>query len=143
MIRRGGELRRAQILTVAAILHDVGLYPGASRGGVYTAEGAALAQEIVPAHDWSDARIERCAEAIDRHHDLRPQRGLGNEVEAIRLADLVELSGGVIRFGLNREWLRELNRAVPRDGLLGELAREVGRALRERPLTTPQILWRS
>jgi hypothetical protein len=35
-----------------------------------------------------------------------------------------------------------LNAAVPRAGLIGELAREVGRALRERPLTVPQIFWR-
>lgn len=132
----------AEVLTVAAILHDIGLYPGVSRGGVYTADGAALAREILPGHGWEQPRIERCVLAIDRHHELRPQLAHGGEVEALRLADLVELSGGLLTFGVGRAWLRSLNAAVPRAGLVGELAREVGRALRERPLTVPQIFWR-
>jgi hypothetical protein len=131
-----------EVLTVAAILHDIGLYPEVSRGGVYTADGAALAREMLPAHGWDDERIERCVLAIDRHHELRPQLAHGGEVEALRLADLVELSGGLLSFGAGRAWLRSLNAAVPRAGLIGELAREVGRALRERPLTVPQIFWR-
>jgi putative nucleotidyltransferase with HDIG domain len=133
----------AELLTVAALLHDIGLYPDVAHGGVYTAEGAALAQQMLPQHGWTSERVDRCAAAIDRHHDLRSQRALGPEVETLRLADLVELSGGLLRFGLDREWLGELNRAVPRSGLVGELVREVGRALRERPLTVPQIFWRS
>jgi hypothetical protein len=139
--RRGWAID-PEVLTVAAILHDIGLYPAVTRGGVYTADGAELAREILPGHGWSEERIERCANAIDRHHDLRSQRGLGNEVEALRLADLVDVSGGLIAYGLDRSWLRSLNAAVPRAGLAGELAREVGRALRERPLTVPQIFFR-
>jgi hypothetical protein len=140
--RRGWEID-GEVLTVAAVLHDIGLYPGASRGGVYTADGAALAREMLAAHGWSAQRTERCAEAIDRHHEVRRQVSRGGEVEALRLADLVELSGGLLRFGLDRQWLRALYDTVPRRGLLGELTREVGRALRERPLTVAQIFWRS
>ena len=140
--RRGWQID-GEVLTVAAILHDIGLYPAVSRGGVYTADGAALAREMLPGYNWNPERIERCAVAIDHHHELRNQLTLGPEVEALRLADLVELSGGLLTFGLDRRWLSGLNRAVPRDGLLGELVREVGRALRERPLTMPQIFWRS
>jgi hypothetical protein len=140
--QRGWQID-GELLTVAAILHDIGLYPSASRGGVYTADGAELAREMLPAHGWSGERIERCAEAIDRHHELRSQLGRGGEVEALRLADLVELSAGLLSFGLDRDWLRALNQAVPRRGLIGELTREVGRALRERPLTVPRIFWRS
>jgi putative nucleotidyltransferase with HDIG domain len=132
-----------EVLTVAAILHDIGLYPGASRGGVYTSDGAALAREMLGAYGWSDERIECCAEAIDLHHDVRRQLQRCPEVEAIRLADLVELSGGLLSFGLDRHWLRTLNHAVPRRGLIGELARELARPARERPLSLPQIFWRS
>jgi hypothetical protein len=131
-----------ELLTVAAILHDIGLYPGATRGGVYTADGAELARELLPAYGWSADRIERCAAAIDRHHELRSQLARGGEVEALRRADLVDVSGGLIKFGLSRRWLKGLNASVPRDGLAGELAREVGRALRERPLTMPRIFLR-
>jgi HD superfamily phosphodiesterase len=131
-----------ELLTVAAILHDIGLYPSVSQGGVYTAEGADLARASLPQHGWNQARIDRCADAIDRHHDLRSQLTRGAEVEAMRLADLADVSGGVLSFGIRRGWMRGLMRSVPRTGFGGELAREVGRALRERPLTLPRIFLR-
>lgn len=134
--RRGWELD-AEILTIASILHDIGLYPSVSQGGVYTEDGAMLAR-----HGWDAPRIERCADAIDRHHDLRRQLSRGPEVEALRLADLADVSGGLLSFGLGRAWFKELSRSVPRHGFAGELAREVGRALRERPLTLPRIFLR-
>jgi hypothetical protein len=140
---RNGWAIDPEALTVAAILHDIGLYPGVSRGGVYTADGAELAREMLPAHGWDSERIERCVLAIDRHHELRPQLEHGGEVEALRRADLVELSGGLVSFGVGRAWLRSLNATISRAGLAGELAREVGRALIERPLTMPRIFWRS
>jgi len=139
--RRGWAID-PELLTVASILHDIGLYPEATRGGVYTSDGAELAREMLPAHGWSEERIERCAAAIDRHHELRSQLARGGEVEAMRRADLVDVSGGLIGYGVPRRWLKALNAAVPRDGLAGELAREVGRALRERPLTMPRIFLR-
>jgi hypothetical protein len=131
-----------EVLTVAAILHDIGLYPGVATADTYVADGAALARSLLAEHGWSPTRIELCAEAVDRHHELRRQRSRGVEVEALRLADLVDVSGGLLRFGLDREWLRSLRRAVPARGLGGELAREVGRALRERPLSLPRIFLR-
>jgi hypothetical protein len=131
-----------EVLTVASILHDIGLYPGVSTSGVYTADGAALAESMLPLHGWSPERVRLCADAIDRHHDLRGQLARGPEVETLRLADLVDLSGGLLRFGLDRQWLRALREEVPRQGLWGELAREVGRAVRERPLTLPRIFLR-
>lgn len=131
-----------ELLTVAAILHDIGLYRAASRGGVYTADGAALAREILAAHDWSSERIERCSQAVDRHHELRSQLALGAEVEALRLADLVDVSAGLVSYGLDRRWLRTLNSAVPRTGLAAELAREIARLVRERPLTLLRIFRR-
>jgi len=139
--RRGWAID-PEVLTVSSILHDVGLYPSATRGGVYTSDGAELARELLPAYGWSEDRIERCAAAIDRHHELRGQLARGGEVEALRRADLVDVSGGLITFGLPRRWLRVLAASVPRNGLAGELAREVGRALRERPLTMPRIFLR-
>jgi HD domain len=139
---RRGWIIDEEVLTVAAILHDIGLYPGVSSGDVYTADGATLARAILRPAGWSAERIELCSQAIDRHHELRNQRRRGAEVEALRLADLVDVSGGLLRFGLEREWLAELRRTVPTDGLAGELAREVGRALRERPRTLPRIFLR-
>jgi hypothetical protein len=131
-----------EVLTVAAILHDIGLYPGVATAAEYTADGASLARTLLPQFGWTPDRIELCAEAIDRHHDIRRQLARGGEVEAMRLADLTDVSGGLLRFGLDRGWLRQLVAEVPRRGLYREIGREVGRALRERPLTLPRIFWR-
>lgn len=131
-----------EVLTVAAILHDIGLYPPASRGGVYTADGAALARTLLPAFGWTSERVELCARAIDLHHDVRRQLHHGPEVEALRRADLVDVSGGLLRFGVDREWLQRLYLGVPRRGLYPELVRQLGRALRERPATLPRIFLR-
>jgi hypothetical protein len=140
--RRRGWPVDEEVLTVAAILHDIGLYPLASRGGVYTADGAALAREVLAAHGWTPARAEACAHAIDCHHDLRPQLSRGPAAEALRLADRVELSRGLLTAGISRPWLRDLWDAIPRQGLARELAREITRALRERPLTMARIFLR-
>lgn len=131
-----------EVLTVAALLHDIGLYPRASTGGVYTADGAQLARRLLAGLGWSQERVELCARAIDRHHDVRRQLRLGAEVEALRLADLIDVSGGLLRFGVGRDWLRGLFAAIPRRGLYGELARELRRAARERPTTLPRIFLR-
>jgi hypothetical protein len=139
--RRGWTLDD-EVLTMASILHDIGLYPTASRGGVYTADGAELARQMLAAHGWPRERIELCADAIERHHELRSQLRRGPEVEALRNADLVDLSAGWLSYGLDRRWLRALNRAVPRRGLAAELIVQIGHALRERPLTMLQIFRR-
>jgi len=97
---------------------------------------------MLPEFGWDADRVQLCADAIDRHHDLRRQLARGAEVEALRLADLIDLSGGIIRFGLDRDGLRQLFAEVPRRGLYGELAREVGRAVKQRPLTLPRIFLR-
>ncbi len=131
-----------EVLTVAAILHDIGLYPAVATAAEYTADGAALARTLLPQFGWTPDRVELCADAIDRHHDVRRQLSRGAEVEALRLADLADVSGGLLRFGLDRGWMRQLFAEVPRRGLYREIGREVGRALRERPLTLPRIFWR-
>jgi len=60
----------------------------------------------------------------------------------IRRADLVDVSSGLVRFGLSREWLRDLFEAVSRDGTYRTIGFEVARVLRHRPLTCPQIFRR-
>jgi predicted hydrolase (HD superfamily) len=121
-----------EVLTVAAILHDIGLYDAASRG-VYTADGALFAREMLSSHGWPQARVELCANAIERHHELRRQLRYGAEVEAIRLADRVDLSNGMLSAGLDRYWLRALTQEIPRVGLVKELTWLIGRMMRRRP----------
>jgi hypothetical protein len=136
--RRGLEIDR-EIALCAALAHDIGLYPSVTHGGVYTDEGGELARRLLLDAGVSSERAELCAQACARHHALRDQSGLGAEVELMRLADRIELSAGLLSAGLPRAEIRAVFDSVPRDGLYAGIAALVGRALRERPLTVPQI----
>lgn len=132
-----------ELLYVAGLLHDIGLYEGASHGGVYVSDGREFAADFLSGRDgWDEQRTRLCLDAIERHHELRSQWDAGAEVELLRRADLVELSRGLIPFGAGRAWLRELWAAVPRDGTYREIGRMVVKAARERPTTLPRIFIR-
>ncbi len=131
-----------EILLIAGLLHDIGLYDEASQGGAYVRDGAEFAAEMLRAESWDQERIRLCFDAIERHHELRPQWGRGAEVELIRRADLVDLTSGLVRFDLSREWLRDLFRSVSRDGTYPTIGRQVARQLSHRPLKFASIFWR-
>ena len=131
-----------EVLLIAGLLHDVGLYDAASHGGVYVREGAEFTAELLRSRGWDEERIRLCFDAIERHHELRSQWDRGTEVELIRRADLVDISDGLVRFGLSREWIRDLFNAVSREGTYRTIGYEVARVLRHRPLTFPQIFRR-
>jgi hypothetical protein len=131
-----------EILLIAGLLHDIGLYDEASDGGVYVREGAEFTAELLRARGWDEDRIRLCFDAIERHHELRPQWDRGDEVELIRRADLADLTSGLVGFGLSREWLRDLFRSVPRDGTYDTIGREVAKQLIHQPLQFVQIFRR-
>ena len=131
-----------EVLMIAGLLHDIGLYDEASHGGVYVREGAEFTAELLRAQGWDQDRTRLCFDAIERHHELRSQWELGTEVELIRRADLVDLTSGLVRFGLSREWLHDLSESVPRDGTYPTIGREVARQLTHRPLQFARIFRR-
>ncbi|HKH40696.1 MAG TPA: HD domain-containing protein [Solirubrobacterales bacterium] len=138
----GGAGVDREVMLIAGLLHDIGLYDEASHGGVYVREGAEFTAELLRRQGWDEERIRHCFDAIERHHEFRSQWDRGAEVELIRRADLIDLSAGLVRFGLSRKWLKDLFNAVPRNGTYRTIGREVGRILRHRPLTLPQIFRR-
>jgi hypothetical protein len=139
--RRGLDVDN-ELLECVAWLHDAGLYPGAASAATYVLDGRRLLERVLASFGWPAERVTLAGDAVERHHELRPQWRRGAEVELIRRADLIDVSGGVVRFGLGRPWLRELFVRVPRAGLVREIARLVGGALRNRPLTMLEIFLR-
>lgn len=142
LARRRGLDVDAELLACVGWLHDAGLYPGAASEDTYVVDGRRLLERILDSFDWPAERVTLAGDAVERHHELRPQWSRGTEVELIRRADLIDISGGAIRFGLDRPWLRDLFVRVPRAGLAREIARLVGGALRHRPLTMLEIFLR-
>jgi HD superfamily phosphodiesterase len=131
-----------EVLLIAGLLHDIGLYDEASHGGVYVTEGAEFTADLLRQRGWGEARILLCFDAIERHHETRSQWDRGTEVELIRRADLVDLATALVTFGLPRDWLRDLFRSVPRDGTYATIGWEVAKQLTHRPLKFAQIFRR-
>ena len=131
-----------EVAFCASVLHDVGLYPCAAHGAPYVVDSRRYAEEVLADATWSLPRLRGCLDAIEYHHDLRPQWRRGPETELLRRADLIDVSGGLVRLGVPRAAIRDVFRRVPRVGWYRELARLVGRALRERPLSLPRIFLR-
>jgi hypothetical protein len=128
-----------EVLLCASLLHDIGAYDVAPAGDAYTAEGRRFASQLLEPFNWPEIRVRACGAAIEHHHELSEMWELGPETELVRRADLVDVSAGVIAFGLSRGWLRGLFTAVPRDGIYGEIARIAASIVRERPETIPEI----
>lgn len=140
---RSVEIDR-ELLLIAELLHDVGLYDKASRGGVYVTDGKEFARDLLAGRPgWSDEeRLSRCLLAIERHHELRPQWDAGAEVEVLRRVDLVEVVAGAVTAGIARARIKAINAAVPRDGFYRAVGGLLAHALRERPTTVPRIFLR-
>lgn len=121
-----------EVLLVAALLHDSGLYlDDAQRGASYVTDGRRFAEEIGEPAGWSAARIARCADAIEHHHEPREQWGRGVEVELMRRADLAELVpllGPTV--GLDRAFLAGVRRSVPTEGVYRHIGGLVLREIR-------------
>jgi hypothetical protein len=136
--RAAGEVDR-EVLLCAALLHDAGLYPGVKTGDVYVSDSRRLAERTLAPFAWPPARLARCLDGVEQHHALGSRWDWGVEVELMRRSDLVDVTRGLVAFGLPRTWLRELFQSVPRSGFYRMLGREVGRMARERPRTLARI----
>ena len=128
-----------ELLLCAAFLHDAGLYPGVATQDAYVTDGRHLAERTLEPFAWPPDRLNRCLDAVEQHHALRDRSSFGVEVELMRRADLVDVSAGLVNFGIDRWWVRNLVREIPRSGFHRFLARETWRMARERPRSLPHV----
>jgi hypothetical protein len=105
----------------ACWLHDAGLFTHSR--DPYVTEGARLAARVLAPFGWPVERLQRCMDACEQHHAPRSRMAMGLEVELVRQSDLVDVSAGLVNFGLDRGWLRALFREVPRVGFWKMLGR--------------------
>ena len=135
----GAEEVDRELLLCAALLHDTGLYAGVKTDDVYVSDSRRLAERTLAPFGWPHARLARCLDAVEEHHALGSRWDWGVEVELTRRSDLVDVTRGLVAFGLPRSWLRELFQSVPRSGFYRMLGGAVGRMARERPRTLARI----
>ena len=96
-------------LEVAAACHDIGIWTAKTFD--YLAPSVSRANQYLSQNGLSylDNRV---AEIINNHHKLSTYK-LNPLVEAFRKADLIDLSFGIINFGVKKEMLKELNNIFP------------------------------
>ncbi len=128
-----------EVLLCASLLHDSGLYPAISRGGVYTVDGGLFAKQLFSELGWEPDRVELCDLAIARHHETRAQWDAGAEVELVRLADRVEVSAGLLRAGLDRAAVREIFARASRRGMYRHIGALLAPIILRRPLSLLRI----
>ena len=80
---------------------------------------------------------------IRMHHKLRPCDGVhAVQAEPFRRADLVDVSLGVVRFGLSRDYVAQVQRALPDHGFHWRLVQLAGRQFLKTPLSPlPMLRW--
>lgn len=126
-------------LAIAIYFHDIGIWtdhtfdylePSARRARDYLA-GEGL-------EDWS----EEITAMITEHHKVGMTCGQGPLVELFRRADWIDVSLGLLRFGIPRQTLREISTAFPNEGFHKRLVSFTLRQLRRSPLRPlPMFKW--
>jgi len=131
---------RADTLQIAAAFHDLGIWT--DRTFDYLGPSRRLARAYL-AGRGGDALGPLVEAVIEQHHKLRPYRGpFAGAVEPFRRADLVDVSLGTLRSGLDRTFVRAVRAALPNAGFHACLARLTGRQLLLSPLRPlPMLRW--
>ena len=118
-------------LSIAAAFHDLGIWTAGTWD--YLAPSQALAREHLTAigrAQWSDEIVA----AIETHHKITVCAKLSSPLsEAFRRADLVDLSFGILSFGLERDFVSRVRGLYPNAGFHRRLAQLTARALVSSP----------
>jgi hypothetical protein len=125
-------------IAIAAAFHDLAIWTDHTFD--YLEPSVRLAETWLAAAG-RDAWTREIVAAIRQHHKLTAYRGGdGPLVEAFRRADWIDVSGGVLRFGLPRRFIRELYARWPDAGFHRLLVRLELRHLRRHPLNPLPVL---
>ena len=129
-----------QKIEIAACFHDIGIWTAGTLD--YLPPSAAVAREYLGANAleaWSD----EIARMIVTHHKLRPATDEASAlVELFRKGDLVDLSIGLMKFGLPAAVVNSVKAACPNAGFHRNLCRlELGWFLKHPLNPVPMMKW--
>lgn len=131
-LRPGDEAQLVKT-AVAAAFHDLGIWTDKTFDYLEPSKRLAMAQLARSGRDEWSLEI---SEMILQHHKIRRYRGNDEWlVEPFRRADLIDVTQGVIRFGLPRELVRDLYELWPTEGFHKRLVHFELERLRTHPLS--------
>ncbi|MFI4981201.1 MAG: hypothetical protein ACHQIO_12710 [Nevskiales bacterium] len=125
-------------IVIAGCFHDIGIW---SDGTIdYLPPSVVRAREYLQGNGLS-AWDEEIALMIDQHHKLRSWRDARYPlVEVFRKADLVDVSLGLVRFGLPANLVGEVKAQFPNQGFHKRLMQLAGSWFAGHPLSPPPFL---
>lgn len=119
-------------IAIACAFHDIGVWT--HRTLDYLEPSRAFASEYlvhIGKPEWND----EIGAMVVEHHKLRSAgAGAGPLVEPFRKADWIDVSLGLLKFGVASSFVSEVKRAFPNAGFHKLLVRATGRQLRTDPL---------
>lgn len=129
-----------QQVLVAGAFHDLGIWT--ARTFDYLGPSVELARDYLSSAKLEDLFAEVEA-IIVWHHKVSPYRGeLAPTVGTFRRADLVDVSFGMIRFGVPVSFVRTVKQALPNAGFHQRLIALGARQLLRTPLRPlPMVRW--
>ena len=135
-----GDSQKIEKIAIAAAFHDLGIWT--ARTFDYLAPSIELACTHLGCGGHDDWRAG-VAGMIREHHKIRSFRGPDAElVEPFRRADWIDVSLGVLTFGLPRARLREIFARWPNAGFHQRLVQLTLREARRHPLRPlPVLKW--
>lgn len=133
-LRECGEEDRKKIV-IAGAFHDIGIWSDSTID--YLPPSCARAREYLRENKL-DAWIPEIELMIDEHHKVRRYEDSRYPlVEVFRKADLVDVSLGLVKFGLPSATVSEVKRAFPNAGFHKRLASIAGEWFSGHPLKMP------
>lgn len=135
-----GEDALPETTIVAAAFHDLGIWSDGTFD--YLEPSAARAATWLRTRG-RHADVDLVQATIRMHHKLRACQGAhAAQAEPFRRADLVDVSRGVVRFGLPRDFVAGVQRALPDHGFHWRLVQLTGRQFLKTPwCPLPMLRW--
>ena len=122
------ELRR---LAIAAAFHDLGIWTASTFD--YLRPSMALAEAYLTRSGQPES-VTEVNEMIFEHHKILPYRGTAQPlVESFRKADWIDVTRGLLTFGIPRPFIAELYRAWPSRGFHRRLVQLAAQRFRSNP----------
>ncbi|MNU85872.1 hypothetical protein D3C71_756240 [compost metagenome] len=130
----------SEAVQIAAGFHDLGIWTDNTLD--YLPPSMALAVDYLETRQRPEL-IDEVSALILEHHKVRPYRfANATTVEAFRRADLIDVSLGLVRFGLPRAYIKTVQSTFPDHGFHGMLMRQSVRQFLRSPLRPlPMFRW--